>query len=68
MHNTPKPLYNTIVGVLSNFRVSYPNRAITRVKCIVIYSSKKSVKIRAYSEPLIREIAEKRIRWVIDNS
>ena len=31
-------------------------------------SPKKNVKIRAYSEPLIREIAEKQIRWVIDNS
>ena len=33
-----------------------------------INSPKKNVKIRAYSEPLIREIAEKQIRWVIDNS
>ena len=31
-------------------------------------SPKKNVKIRAYSEPLIREIAEKQIRLVIDNS
>ena len=29
---------------------------------------KKNVKIRAYSKPLIREIAEKQIRWVIVNS
>ena len=33
-----------------------------------VYSPMKNVKIRAYSEPLIREIAEKQIRWVIDNS
>ena len=33
---TPQPLYNTIVGVQVNFRVSYPIRVITRVKCIVI--------------------------------
>ena len=31
---TPQPLYNTIVWVQANFRVSYPNRVITRVKCI----------------------------------
>ena len=31
---TPQPLYNTIVGVQANFRISYPNRVITRVKCI----------------------------------
>ena len=31
-------------------------------------SPKKNVKIRAYSELLIREIVEKQIRWVIDNS
>ena len=30
-------------------------------------SPKKIVKIQAYSEPL-REITEKQIRWVIDNS
>ena len=34
--STPQPLYNTIVGVQRNFRVSYPIRAISRVKCIVI--------------------------------
>ena len=33
-----------------------------------VTSPKKNVKIRAYSEPLIREIAEKQMRWVIDNS
>ena len=33
---TPQPLYNTIVWVQANFRVSYQNRVITRVKCIVI--------------------------------
>ena len=36
---TPQPLYhvyNTIVGVQGNFRVSYPISAIWRVKCIVI--------------------------------
>ena len=32
---TPRPLYNTIVGVQANFRVSYPIRVITRVKCKV---------------------------------
>ena len=31
---TPQPLYNTIVGVHDNFRVSYPIRVITRVKYI----------------------------------
>ena len=34
--STPQPLYNTIVGVQANIRVNYPNRVITRVKCIVI--------------------------------
>ena len=35
MHvDTPQPLNNTIVGVQANFRVSYPNRVVTRVKCI----------------------------------
>ena len=29
--NTPQPLYNTIVGVQANFRVSYPIRVISRV-------------------------------------
>ena len=32
--STPQPLYNTIVGVQANFRVSYPIRVISRVKCI----------------------------------
>ena len=32
--STPQPLYNTIMGVQDNLRVSYPNRVITRVKCI----------------------------------
>ena len=32
--NTPQPLYNTIVRVQANFRVSYPIRVISRVKCI----------------------------------
>ena len=27
--NTPQPLYNTIIGVQANVRVSYPNRVIT---------------------------------------
>ena len=31
---TPQPLYNTIVWVQANFRVSYPNRVISRIKCI----------------------------------
>ena len=30
--DTPQPLYNTIVGVQANFRVSYPIRVITKVK------------------------------------
>ena len=29
-------LYNTIGGVQANFRVGYPDRAISRVKCIVL--------------------------------
>ena len=33
--NIPQPLYNTIVGVQTNFRVSYPIHVITRVKCII---------------------------------
>ena len=33
---TPQPLYNIIVGVQVNFRLSYSIRVITRVKCIVI--------------------------------
>ena len=36
IESTPKPLYNTIAGVQSNFRVSYPIRFIMRVKCIDI--------------------------------
>ena len=32
---TPQPLYNTMVWVKANFRVSYPICVITRVKCIV---------------------------------
>ena len=36
---TPQPLNNTIVGVQTNFRVSYPIRVITRVKCRVIYQN-----------------------------
>ena len=32
--STPQPLYNTIAGVQAHFRVSYPNRVITRVKFI----------------------------------
>ena len=31
---TPQPLYNTIFGIQANFRVSYPNRVISRGKCI----------------------------------
>ena len=34
--NTPQPLYNTIVGVQYNFRVSYPISFITRVNYIDI--------------------------------
>ena len=32
--HTPQHLYNTMVGVQANFRVSYPIRVISRVKCI----------------------------------
>ena len=32
--STPQPLNDTIVGVQANFRVSYPIRVISRVKCI----------------------------------
>ena len=32
--STPQPLYNTIVGVQANFRVSDPIHVISRVKCI----------------------------------
>ena len=31
---TPQPLYNTIVEVQANFRVSYPNHVVLRVKGI----------------------------------
>ena len=31
--NTSQPLYNTIVGVQANFRVSYPILVRMRVKC-----------------------------------
>ena len=34
-----QPLYNTIVWVEANFRVSYPNRVITRVKYSYIAKS-----------------------------
>ena len=30
-YSSPQPLYNAIVGVQANFRVSYPNRVILRV-------------------------------------
>ena len=30
-----QPLYNTIVAVKANFPVSYPNRVVMKVKCIV---------------------------------
>ena len=33
---TPQPLYNTIVGVQTNFLVSYTTCVITRVNCIDI--------------------------------
>ena len=32
--NTPQPVYNTIFGIQASFHVSYPNRVISRVKCI----------------------------------
>ena len=43
--DTPQPLYNTIVWVQANFRVSYPNRVIMRVKCIVIKENKSKMTI-----------------------
>ena len=33
-YSTPQPLYYTIVWVQANFRVSYPNRVVSRVKYI----------------------------------
>ena len=33
LSGTPQPLYNTIVWVQAYFRVSYPNRVISRIKC-----------------------------------
>ena len=34
LKHTPQPLYNTIVGVQANVRVSYPNRVLLRVTCM----------------------------------
>ena len=42
---TPQPLYNTIIGVQTNFRVSYPICIITRVKCIVIQQNESLMTI-----------------------
>ena len=39
----PQPRYNVVIGVQANVRVSYPNQAISRVKCMVIYNIGKSV-------------------------
>ena len=36
---TPQPLYKTIVRVQTNFRVSYPIRVVTKVKCSYISKS-----------------------------
>ena len=33
IHDTPQPLYNTIVWVQAHFLVSYPIRVISRLKC-----------------------------------
>ena len=43
--DTPQPLYYSIVGVQANFLVSYPNRVITRVKCIVIQEDESLITI-----------------------
>ena len=54
--DTPQPLYNTIVWVQANFRVSYPNRVIMRVKCIVIKANKSKMTI--WGPTLIRVISK----------
>ena len=48
---TPQPLYNTIVGIQASFRVSYPNRVITRVKCIS-YIGKEVLNCHLGSNPV----------------
>ena len=54
--STPQPLYNTIVWVQANFRVSYPNRVITKVKYIVIKENKSQMTI--WGPTLIRVISK----------
>ena len=53
---TPQPLYNTIVWIQANFRVSYPNLVIMRVKCIVILENKS--KMTNWGPTLIRVISK----------
>ena len=50
--DTPQPLYKTIVGVQANFRVSYPIRVISKVKCIgYIEKGVKSSHLGSNSDP-----------------
>ena len=64
LDNTPQPLYNTIVGVQANFRVSYPNHVISRIKCVgyigkkVLNSNYKGILVY---EILMDCVARKRI-------
>ena len=65
---TPQPLYNTIVGVHANFRVSYPICVISRVKCICyigkgVLNSHLGAKTKlllypkpCYNEPCYKEV------------
>ena len=45
-----QPLYNTIVGVQANFRVSYPIRVIMRVKCNTYIHKAKIVRLGSNSD------------------
>ena len=50
--HTPQPLYNTIVWVHANFRVSYPILAIPRVNCIdIIGKSVSSDHLESTTDP-----------------
>ena len=64
---TPQPLYNTIVGVQDNIRVSNPIRVITRVKCVAIQQKKflmtiwgpamiRVISKSCYNEPCYKEV------------
>ena len=60
----------SIASVCISVLFTLPTRGVymyIAIDQLVQLSPKKNVKIRAYSEPLIREIAEKQIRWVKDN-